>query len=60
VLIQYEPMHWLKSADVVHYFNDKINDKRVIPKWVFNLLLACIRHDRRVIPKWVFNLLLKF
>jgi hypothetical protein len=35
------PMHWLKGADVVHYFNDK----RVILKWVFNFLLACIRHD---------------
>jgi hypothetical protein len=41
VLIQYGPMHWLKGADVVHYFNDK----RVILKWVFNFLLACIRHD---------------
>jgi hypothetical protein len=33
------PMHWLKGADVVHYFN------RVIPNWVFNLLLVCTRHD---------------
>jgi hypothetical protein len=41
VLIQYGPMHWLKGTDVVHYFNDK----RVIPPWVFNYLLACIRHD---------------
>jgi hypothetical protein len=41
MLIQYGPMHWLKGTDVVHYFNDK----RVIPKWVFNFLLVCIRHD---------------
>jgi hypothetical protein len=41
VLIQYGPMHWLKGIDVMHYFNDK----RVIPPWVFNYLLACIRHD---------------
>jgi hypothetical protein len=41
VLIQYMHMHCLKGVDVVHYFNDK----RVIPKWVFNFLLACIRHD---------------
>jgi hypothetical protein len=41
VLIQYGPMHWLKGTYVVHYFNDK----RVIPPWVFNYLLAWIRHD---------------
>jgi hypothetical protein len=41
MLIQYGPVHWLKGTYVVHYFNDK----RVIPKWVFNFLLACIRHD---------------
>jgi hypothetical protein len=41
MLIQYGSMHWLKGTNVVHYFNDK----RVIPKWVFNFLLACIRHD---------------
>jgi hypothetical protein len=41
VLIQYGHLHWLKGTDIVHYFNDK----RVIPPWVFNYLLACIRHD---------------
>jgi hypothetical protein len=41
VLIQYGPMHWLKGKDVVRYFNDK----RVISPWVFDYLLACIRHD---------------
>jgi hypothetical protein len=34
-------MHWLKGKDVVHYFNDN----RVIPPWVFNYLLVCIKHD---------------
>jgi hypothetical protein len=34
-------MHWLKGTYVLHYFNDKI----IIPKCVFNFLIACIRHD---------------
>jgi hypothetical protein len=34
-------MHCLKSADVVHYFNDK----RIVLNWVFSFLLICIRHD---------------
>jgi hypothetical protein len=34
-------MHWLKGANVVHY----LNDKPVVSKWVFNFLLACIRHN---------------
>jgi hypothetical protein len=41
MLIQYGPMHWLKGADVAYY----LYDKRVILKWVFNFLIACIRHD---------------
>jgi hypothetical protein len=41
VLIQYGPMHWLKGVVALHY----LHVKRVIPKWVFNFLLACIRHD---------------
>jgi hypothetical protein len=41
MLIQFGPMHWLKCTDVVHYFNGK----RVVSKWAFNLLLACIRYD---------------
>jgi hypothetical protein len=41
MLIQFGPMHWLKGVDVVYYFNDK----RVIPNWVINFLLACIRYD---------------
>jgi hypothetical protein len=41
VLIQYGPMHWLNGVYVVHYFNGT----RVIPKWVFNFLLSCIRYD---------------
>jgi hypothetical protein len=41
MLIQYWLMHWLKGADVMHYFNDKW----IVLNWVFNFLLTCIRHD---------------
>jgi hypothetical protein len=41
MLMQYGPMLWLKGADVVHYFNDKW----ILLNWVFNFLLACIRHN---------------